>query len=109
MFRAALRPATLAARAVRPTARAFTGSAVRRSASEHEQETHAALLPPGAPAGVVPTDELHATGLERLQVLGEMHGVKVFDYDPLDSSRIGTMKDPIKVFSWVRIIYVASS
>lgn len=48
----------------------------------------------------MPTDDVHATGLERLQVLGEMHGVKVFDYEPLDSSRIGTKKDPIKVLSW---------
>ncbi|EKM58302.1 uncharacterized protein PHACADRAFT_252515 [Phanerochaete carnosa HHB-10118-sp] len=97
MLRAALRPAASVARVAKPAARTFAVSTLR--ASEHK-EIDAALFPPGAPAGTVPTDDLHSTGLERLQVLGEMHGVKVFDYDPLDSSRIGTKKDPIKVLSW---------
>lgn len=100
MLRAAIRPAASAARAAKPAARAFSVSALR--ASEEHKHVEPALFPPGAPAGVVPTDDIHATGLERLQVLGEKHGVKVFDYDPLDSSRIGTKKDPVKVFSWVR-------
>ena len=108
MLRVALRPASLAARAVRPATRALSGSAIRRAVDhhdhDHEPQLQPALIAPGAPAGTVPTDDVHATGVERLQVLGEMYGVKVFDYEPLDSSRIGTKKDPIKVFSWVRII-----
>ncbi|PSR75555.1 hypothetical protein PHLCEN_2v9035 [Hermanssonia centrifuga] len=100
MLRAAIRPVHLAARSVRPVsaARALSISAVRRS-------DHAApppLFPPGSKAGEVPNDFEHATGLERLELLGEIEGVKVFDYDPLDSSRIGTLADPIKVLSWVR-------
>ncbi|THH01485.1 hypothetical protein EW026_g1255 [Hermanssonia centrifuga] len=98
MLRAAIRPVHLAARSVRPVsaARALSISAVRRS-------DHAApppLFPPGSKAGEVPNDFEHATGLERLELLGEIEGVKVFDYDPLDSSRIGTLADPIKVLSW---------
>ncbi|KIP05831.1 hypothetical protein PHLGIDRAFT_19584 [Phlebiopsis gigantea 11061_1 CR5-6] len=96
MLRAAARPASVAARALKP-ARAFSISAARRSDEKHIEP---ALFPPGSKAGVVPTDEIHATGLERLQVLGELTGVKVFDYDPLDSSRIGTKSNPVKVFSW---------
>lgn len=49
----------------------------------------------------MPTDENQSTGLERLQVLAAKEGVEVFDFNPLDSSRIGTLADPIKVFSWV--------
>ena len=99
MFRAAVRPATVAARSLKPAApvRALAVSAVRRSGAPAPP-----LYPPGAKSGEVPTDDIHATGLERLQVLGEKEGVRVFDYEPLDSSRIGTLADPVKVFSWVR-------
>ena len=99
MFRAAVRPASLAARSLRPATavRALAVSAVRRSGAPAPP-----LYPPGAKAGEVPTDDIHATGLERLQILGDKEGVKVFDYEPLDSTRIGTLADPIKVFSWVR-------
>jgi cytochrome c oxidase subunit 5b len=45
----------------------------------------------------IPTDEEQATGLERFQLLGRMEGVDVFDMAPLDSSRLGTVADPIKV------------
>lgn len=47
------------------------------------------LLPPGAEPGTVPTDMEQATGLERLEILGKMQGVDVFDMTPLDSSRTG--------------------
>ena len=99
MFRAAIRPATIAARSLKPATavRTLAVSAVRRSGAPAPP-----LYPPGAKPGEVPTDDVHATGLERLQILGEKEGVKVFDYEPLDSSRVGTLADPIKVFSWVR-------
>ena len=48
------------------------------------------LLPPGAEPGTMPTDENQATGLERLEILGKMQGVDVFDMRPLDASRKGT-------------------
>ena len=102
MFRAAVRPVALAARAAKPTSRAFSISASRRSDHHHVEP---ALFAPGSKAGEVPTDDIHATGLERLQILGEMTGTKVFDYDPLDSSRVGTLKDPVKVFSWVSVVF----
>ena len=48
------------------------------------------LLPPGAPPGTVPTDLNQSTGLERLEILGKMQGIDVFDMRPLDASRLGT-------------------
>ena len=47
------------------------------------------LLPPGAEPGTVPTDLEQATGLERLEILGKMEGVDIFDMKPLDASRLG--------------------
>ncbi|KAF2644417.1 cytochrome c oxidase-like protein polypeptide IV [Massarina eburnea CBS 473.64] len=94
--------------------RAFTTSIVRRDASEKptsgqpksllegykkidEIETEADLLPPGAQPGTVPTDLEQATGLERLEILGKMQGIDIFDMRPLDASRVGTLEDPIVV------------
>ena len=54
-----------------------------------EIKTEADLLPPGAKPGTVPTDLEQATGLERLEILGKMQGVDIFDMKPLDSSRKG--------------------
>jgi len=54
----------------------------------------------GAKPGTVPTDLEQATGLERLQLLGEIEGVKVFDDTPLDSSRLGTKANPVLVPSY---------
>lgn len=67
--------------------------------SHPEIKTEEDLLPPGAPVGTVPTDLDQSTGLERLEILGKMQGVDVFDMKPLDSSRKGTLKDPIIVRS----------
>lgn len=47
------------------------------------------LLAPGAQPGTVPTDAEQATGLERLEILGKMQGVDIFDMRPLDASRLG--------------------
>ncbi|KAF2840890.1 COX5B-domain-containing protein [Patellaria atrata CBS 101060] len=58
------------------------------------------LIPPGAKPGTVPTDMEQATGLERLELLGKMQGVDIFDMKPLDSSRKGTLDDPIIVRSF---------
>ncbi|KUI62333.1 Cytochrome c oxidase subunit 4, mitochondrial [Cytospora mali] len=57
------------------------------------------LVGPGAKPGTVPTDLEQATGIERLEILGKMEGVDIFDMRPLDASRKGTMKDPILVRS----------
>ncbi|RKF63624.1 Cytochrome c oxidase subunit 4, mitochondrial [Erysiphe neolycopersici] len=61
------------------------------------------LIPPGAEAGTIPSDLDQATGLERLEILGKMQGIDIFDLKPLDASRLGyilgTMDDPIIVKS----------
>lgn len=57
------------------------------------------LIGPGAKPGTVPTDMEQSTGMERLEILGKMEGVDVFDMRPLDASRKGTMKEPILVRS----------
>jgi cytochrome c oxidase subunit 5b len=49
------------------------------------------LVGPGAAVGTVPTDLEQATGLERLEILGKMQGVDIFDMKPLDASRKGTI------------------
>jgi cytochrome c oxidase subunit 5b len=46
-------------------------------------------MPPGAQPGTVPTDLEQATGLERLEILGKMQGIDVFDMRPLPSDRHG--------------------
>lgn len=48
------------------------------------------LVGPGAEPGTVPTDLEQATGLERLEILGKMQGIDVFDMKPLDASRLGS-------------------
>jgi len=60
----------------------------------HKEED---LLPPGAPAGTIATDLNQSTGLERMEILAKMQGVDLWDLKPLDSTRLGTMEDPIIV------------
>lgn len=57
----------------------------------------------GAKAGEVATDENQATGLERLELLGRLEGIDVFDMQPLESDRKGTKKDPIMIKSLVSL------
>jgi hypothetical protein len=47
------------------------------------------LIPPGAKPGTIPTDLEQATGLERLEILGKMQGIDIFDMRPLPSDRRG--------------------
>jgi hypothetical protein len=54
-----------------------------------EIKTESDLMPPGAVPGTVPTDLEQSTGLERLEILGKMQGVDIFDMKPLDASRKG--------------------
>lgn len=49
-------------------------------------------MPPGGRVGTIPSDMDQATGLERLEILGKMQGVDIFDMRPLDSSRKGEIK-----------------
>jgi cytochrome c oxidase subunit 5b len=50
------------------------------------------LVPEGAKVGTVPTDLEQATGLDRLEILGKMQGVDIFDMKPLDASRKGALQ-----------------
>ncbi|KAI0010210.1 COX5B-domain-containing protein [Xylariaceae sp. FL0662B] len=93
--------------------RGFAVSAIRRDANKVEAQTPAGkkiktfseikteedLFGPGAAPGTVPTDLEQATGLERLEILGKMEGVDIFDMRPLDASRTGTLDNPIVVKS----------
>lgn len=63
---------------------------IANTIDDAEIKTEEDLLPPGAKPGTVPTDLEQATGLERLEILGKMQGVDVFDMKPLDASRLGT-------------------
>lgn len=98
------RSSVLTARAVvRPSLalRAISSSAIRRSDDHHAAAP--SIYGVGAKPGEVPTDGSQSTGLDRVQVLGLLEGSDVFDLEPLDSSRIGTLADPIKVFSAVGV------
>jgi len=52
------------------------------------------LLAPGGKEGTIPTDLEQSTGLERLEILGKMQGVDIFDMRPLDASRKGAYHFP---------------
>nr|VWO99167.1 Alcohol dehydrogenase 1 [Ganoderma boninense] len=99
MFAAALRPASFAARAALKPARTAAVRAISSTAARRSDVPTPQIYGEGAKPGQIPTDENQSTGLERLQVLGAIEGVEVFDSKPLESSRVGTLADPIKVFS----------
>ena len=48
-----------------------------------------------------PNSENQSTGLERFELLAKLDGVDVFDMKPLKVERLGTMKEPISVYSLV--------
>ena len=86
--------------------RSLSTSAIRRSDDHHAAAP--SIYGVGAKPGEIPTDEAQSTGLDRVQVLGLLEGVDVFDLEPLDSSRIGTLANPIKVFSVVRVHFFST-
>jgi hypothetical protein len=103
-----------AARVARPAAHAARSALTPRSAARSLHSTvrvasggpaAPSIYGPGGKPGEVPSDYEQATGLERLQLLGELEGVNVFDDSVLDSSRIGTKANPILVPSYVCLSY----
>ena len=56
-------------------------------------EAAPSLFDEGSKAGHIPTDSEQATGLERLQLTGQLHGVDVFNMDP-PHYQPGTLEDP---------------
>ncbi|CAO1620901.1 unnamed protein product [Parajaminaea phylloscopi] len=101
VFRASapLSARTAAVAAPRPFAavRSFASSASRWSDDHHHQAP--ILQGDGAKAGEVPSNMQQATGLERFELLGRLQGIDVFDMKPLESHRLGTVKEPITVNS----------
>ncbi|KAF8977167.1 cytochrome c oxidase subunit VB-domain-containing protein [Cyathus striatus] len=94
------------ARSLRRARRSAPSSSAIRAFSATTRASSGGPPPPqlygsGGKAGEVPTDVEQATGLERLQLLGELEGVSVFDESALDASRVGTKADPIRVLSYV--------
>lgn len=67
-------------------------------ATEIKDETD--LLAPGAAPGTIPNDLEQSTGLERLEILGKMQGIDIFDMKPLPADRKGTLDDPVMVRSF---------
>lgn len=115
MFQAAVRAVRPALQATRSTiksapsasrtaTRTFSITSTRLSGGAGPPK----LFGPGAPPGEIPSDELQATGLDRLELLAEMQGVSLFDEEPLDSSRLGTLDNPVKVYSLVCVVLVLS-
>ncbi|RPB03132.1 cytochrome c subunit VB [Choiromyces venosus 120613-1] len=97
------------------TTRTFVSAGILRSDNKKaldnwpippEIKTEEDLLPPGAAPGEVPTDYNQATGLERLEILGKVEGVDIFDMKPLDASRRGTLDNPIVVQSFGKERYL---
>ncbi|KFY83752.1 hypothetical protein V500_09964 [Pseudogymnoascus sp. VKM F-4518 (FW-2643)] len=90
--------------------RSFSSAIVRQESNKYSVATKAKpfseikdqddLLPQGAQPGTISTDLEQATGLERVEILGKMEGIDIFDMRPLDSSRTGTVADPIMVKSF---------
>jgi cytochrome c oxidase subunit 5b len=99
LVRKAAKPSTLGPRTV---SRAFATTIPKLSTPPPQ------IYGEGAKPGTVPTDFEQATGLERLELLGDMEGVAIFDTEPLDSSRMGTLDDPILVPSLVSIVLTSS-
>ncbi|KAJ9150888.1 Cytochrome c subunit [Pleurostoma richardsiae] len=100
--RAAVAPAvrrTFATTLLRRDAVPETSSQQTKIKTLSEVKTYDDLLGPGAKPGTVPTDLEQSTGHERLEILGKMEGVDVFDMRPLDASRKGTLENPIVVRS----------
>lgn len=84
----------------RPTtvSRAFSAYAPRLSDHGHVEPS---IFGSGAKAGSVPTDLEQATGLERFELLYKLKGEEAFSTAPLEVTRLGTLADPIEVFSLV--------
>ncbi|KAL1411660.1 Cytochrome c oxidase subunit 4 [Vanrija albida] len=99
-LRAVARPA-LALPKAQVIARPISVSAIRRGGGGPPL-----LLGEGVKAGQVPTDEQQATGIERFELMGKVEGVDVFDMTPLEADRLGTLENPIEVFSFYPLRHV---
>ncbi|KAK1924070.1 putative cytochrome c oxidase polypeptide iv mitochondrial precursor [Papiliotrema laurentii] len=78
-----------------PVFRTFASSTIVKAGGPAPPQ----LYGPGGKAGEIPTDEQQATGLERFELLGDLHGVDVFDLNPIEMTRMGTLDDPISIYT----------
>lgn len=95
MFKTALRaarPAVLAARAAskQQASRAFSTTLRVSSGGPPPPQLYGS----GGKPGGVPTDLEQATGLERLQLLGDIDGINIFDDGPLDPAKLEPKQTP---------------
>ncbi|KZP00482.1 DUF155-domain-containing protein [Calocera viscosa TUFC12733] len=86
-----------------PALRTLSTTALRKSDDHGHAQPPTALHGEGSGPGQVPTDVDQATGLERLQMLGQIEGIDVFDQSPLEMTRMGTMADPVLVDTLIRM------
>ena len=99
MFAAALRPASFAARAaLRQPVRAAAVRAISTTAPRRSEHATPEIYGEGAKAGEIPTDVNQSTGLERLQILGAIEGVEVFEsiYEKMQASTNQTQKEKLE-------------
>lgn len=113
MFRSAVRAARPAALATRSSLKPQGPSSLRalhttlRVSSGGHGPAPPQLYGAGGKAGQVPSDVDQATGIERLQLLGELEGFKVFDDEGLVITSRGTKANPTLVPSYVGIFACA--
>ncbi|KAH9452062.1 hypothetical protein Pst134EA_025998 [Puccinia striiformis f. sp. tritici] len=69
---------------------------------DHHDARPPIIQGPGAKPGTVPTDLEQATGIERYEILARMEGHDPFDRKPLAVNHMGTLDNPVKVFSLER-------
>ncbi|KAG5643015.1 hypothetical protein DXG03_001753 [Asterophora parasitica] len=100
MFRSVVRAARPVALAARASVKPKSNRALHTTLRVNSGPAAPQLYGEGGKPGQVPSDVEQATGLERLQLLGELEGLNVFDDGPLDSSRIGTKANPVLVPSY---------
>ena len=95
--RTGLRASATSTTVARTSARTFS-TTPRRFSDDHHGPVAPQLYGKGSNTEAkIPSDAEQATGIERLQLLGEMEGVDVFDDSPLYLTRLGTLADPIMV------------
>lgn len=82
--------------------RFLSGSRILQSDDHHHDARPPIIQGPGAKPGTVPTDLEQSTGIERYEILSRMEGQDPFDRKPLQVTHMGTLENPIKVFSLER-------
>ena len=80
----------------------YSHSSSTTYADVHHDARPPIIQGPGAKPGTVPTDLEQATGSERYKILSRMERQEPFDNKHLQVPHMGTLANPVKVFSLVR-------